>query len=199
MAPSDEPSKAAGKVQLLVVAYVLVTILFVITNKVNANVFTERYVFFSMQLCTVLFMVIVLAVCIWKAKYTKDISSEMRAYPLSHFFYMCCFDSVASLLVTIATPGTPGSLTALLPQMIVPLNIALSYYFLSARYSKRQLCGAALVLSGCAIAVSPLFLSGSSKKANLLSIFIFVLSRVPTACSSVYKEKCMGDIEMDSW
>jgi drug/metabolite transporter (DMT)-like permease len=144
-------------------------------------------------------MVIVLAVCIWKAKYTQDITPEMRAYPLSSFFYMCCFDSVASILVTVATPGTPGSLTALLPQMIVPLNIALSYYFLSARFSKRQLLGAALVLLGCIIAVSPLFMRGSSKKANLLSIAIFVLSRVPTALSSVYKEKCMSDVEIDSW
>ena len=142
----------------------------------------SQYAFFSAQACTLLFQIIVLAVIGWKLAYTDDITPEMLAYPKSRFFYMCCFDSVASILTFIATPGTPGSLTALLPQMIVPLNIVLSYCFLGARYSTKQLTGAALVVTGCGVAVWPLFFRGDAgSSSNLLSICLFALSRLPIA------------------
>jgi t-SNARE complex subunit (syntaxin) len=46
---TDAAARKARKVQWLVVSYVMIVVIFVITNKVNANVYTERYVFFSVS------------------------------------------------------------------------------------------------------------------------------------------------------
>ena len=125
-------------------------------------------------------------------KSSGDITPAMRFYPLSRFFYMCCFDSIASFLTFIASPGSPGPLTALLMQMIVPLNIVLSYYFLGARYSAKQLSGAGLVVLRCFFALLPLFLRSESQNtapsscSHLLPMFVFALSRFPIAVSYAY-------------
>lgn len=69
-----------------------------------------------------------------------------------------------------------------------------------ARYSVTQYAGAAVVAAGIIIAIGPSLAVGSGsggKGKELLWSMVLVLSCVPMALSSVYKEMALGESELD--
>lgn len=84
--------------------------------------------------------------------------------------------------------------------------MAISKVALQAQYTFSQYLGATVVLFGIAVVLVPNFMtpsvsdeSGGSSGGNmeLVWIFILVLSCVPMCLSSVYKEKALGEMEID--
>ena len=73
----------------------------------------------------------------------------MTEYPKSKFLAMAGFDTVASLLTFIPAAFISGDLMILLLQMVIPITLAASVFYLKKR------CGAELLLlvlalTGCA-------------------------------------------------
>lgn len=69
-----------------------------------------------------------------------------------------------------------------------------------ATYSVTQYAGAAVVASGIVVAIGPSLAVGSDsggKGQELLWSMVLVLSCVPMALSSVYKEMALGESELD--
>lgn len=67
-----------------------------------------------------------------------------------------------------------------------------------ARYSTAQYAGAIVVAAGIIIAIGPSLAVGSGNGAQeLVWSIVMVLSCVPMALSSVYKEVALGESELD--
>ena len=92
----------------------------------------------------------------------------------------------------------------------VPSDSAASIYtdgLLGAKYKMSQYIGAAVVLGGLVVVLMPEFLStggagsGSSSSGDagmqLVWAAVMALSCVPMCLSSVYKEKALGEVEID--
>lgn len=85
-------------------------------------------------------------------------------------------------------------------QAAIPISMVISRRLLGARYMMSQYIGATVVACGIVIAIGPslAITSGNSTEAQeLLWSFVLVLSCVPMALSSVYKEMALGESELD--
>ena len=92
-----------------------------------------------------------------------------------------------------------GSLLILLGQAAIPVSMVISSALLSARYSVYQYVGAATVTVGLIVVLGPELGSstGDSHGTALWSI-VMILSCIPMCLSSVYKEKALGETELDA-
>jgi len=79
--------------------------------------------------------------------------------------------------------------------------VLITWIFLKAKYKQYQYVGASVVIIGIVIALIPALMpqSGGSDPAQTIAIWssVLVLSCVPMCLSSVYKEKALGDTEID--
>ncbi|XXQ29777.1 EamA domain-containing protein [Plasmodiophora brassicae] len=128
---------------------------------------------------------------------SKDITPEMRAFPKSKFFVMGALDSMAGILMTFGGIMTSGSLQALLMQALIPTTLILSVIVLRTRYSRLQYCGAFIIVAGVCVVLVPQALQPSDTKNNFVFNIIFLLSVIPQAFSSVFKEIAFDDAELD--
>lgn len=87
----------------------------------------------------------------------------------------------------------PGPLVILLSQAAIPVSMVISKYLLKAVYSRYQYAGAFIVALGILIVLAPT-LSGNG---SILWSVMMILSTVPMALSSVYKEIALGETEID--
>jgi hypothetical protein len=110
-----------------------------------------------------------------------------------------------------------ASTIVLVQQSAIPISMLISKITLQARYTYSQYLGAAIVLLGIVVVLVPNFIqapaaavspdaaaaaaaaaaSGGSNLVQLLWILVLVLSCVPMCLSSVYKEKALGEMEID--
>ncbi|GMI09468.1 hypothetical protein TrVE_jg9980 [Triparma verrucosa] len=128
---------------------------------------------------------------------------EQLLIPKYKFAIMGGLDSIAGVMSTFSLNYIPNaSLVVLLGQASIPISMGISRVFLKAKYSASQYSGALVVILGIIIVLIPEF---SSKKSPQESqgtnqnfwILIQVLSIVPSVFSSVYKEKALGDVDID--
>lgn len=85
-------------------------------------------------------------------------------------------------------------------QAAIPISMVISKRLTGARYSITQYIGAVVVASGIVIAIGPSLTAGSgnsTKAQELIWSLVLVLSCVPMALSSVYKELALGESELD--
>ena len=110
------------------------------------------------------------------------------------------FDSVAGVMQSLAISklSKEGGLVVLLLQSAIPLSICITKVFLGVKYKAFQYIGAGVVLAGIVVALIPQ-LTGNSDAAATIATWasVLVLSCVPMTLSSVYKEKALGDTEID--
>ena len=97
---------------------------------------------------------------------------------------------------------TNSSMIILLTQASIPISMAMSKLLLRAKYTKFQYFGASIVLCGIAVVLAPSFTasqdsSGGNNSNQLLWAMVLVLSCVPQVLSSVYKEKALGEVDVD--
>ena len=73
---------------------------------------------------------------------------------------------------------------------------------LGARYTKMQYMGALVVVAGLIAVLAPSFQGGASSQqgpyhSQLVWAAVLVVSCIPMCLSSVYKEKALGETEID--
>merc|ERR1711871_571139 len=92
-----------------------------------------------------------------------------------------------------ATTFLSGPLVILLSQAAIPMSMIISRYLLKVQYNKFQYIGAIVVAGGIAVVLGPSMTGDDSP----LWAMMMILSTVPMALSSVYKEIALGETELD--
>ena len=127
---------------------------------------------------------------------------------------MGVFDSVSGILTLFGAVHTSGSNQALLTNAVIPVTMALSYVILKQRFVRTEYLGSAVIMLGIATVLLPqMFPSygafsgeqdsggevGEDDNSDLpLFNFLFLLSVVPGALSSIYKELAFVDADIDA-
>lgn len=134
----------------------------------------------------------------------KEITAEQRAIPWYKFAVMGVLDGIAGVLQTFAVNYIPsGSLLILLTQSAIPISMLISKLILKAKYGIHHYSGAAVVLAGLIVVLLPNFIepeANTSDESNLVITIwcgVMIFSCVPMTLSSVYKEKALGEVEID--
>lgn len=109
------------------------------------------------------------------------------------FFVMGLLDAIAGIMQIFAATYLDGPLLILLSQAAIPISMVISSYLLKTKYSYMQYVGAIVVACGIVVVLSP----SISGDGNVLWSIMMILSTIPMALSSVYKEMALGDQELD--
>lgn len=134
----------------------------------------------------------------------KQITKAQRDIPLYKFFIMGLLDGIAGVMQSFSVNYIPnGALIILLTQSSIPISMFVSRILLKAKYEKHNYIGALVVIAGLVVVLVPVFLSkdqnnnGESTIKIAIWCIVLILSCVPMTLSSVYKEKAMGDVDID--
>ena len=133
--------------------------------------------------------------------YAGRISKEERAVPQHKFAVMGFLDGVASLMQVFAvTKIASGALLILLSQAAIPTSMLISSLLLRTRYQASQYVGATVVMGGIVCVLYPSLSGGVSGEGSSTLIWsgVMMLSCIPMALSSVFKESAMSDVDMDA-
>lgn len=128
------------------------------------------------------------------------ITPEQRAIPQYKFMVMGALDGIAGIMQTFAvTYLANGGLITLLMQSAIPLSMIISKMFLKVNYKIYQYFGAAIVASGIAVVLVPQLVQTDTDNLVKLAIWsaCLILSCVPMTLSTVYKEKALGEVDVD--
>mmetsp|Transcript_18860 Transcript_18860/g.66646 ORF Transcript_18860/g.66646 Transcript_18860/m.66646 type:complete len:493 (-) Transcript_18860:147-1625(-) len=134
-------------------------------------------------------------------KYGTLITPEALAVPKKTFAVMGLLDSVAGIMQTLSVTFIQnGTLVILLSQSAIPLSMIITKIFMPVKYKISQYVGALVVIGGLIVVLLPTFQHPDSKGGNNVILWgaVMVLSCVPMCLSSVYKEKALGETEIDA-
>lgn len=121
------------------------------------------------------------------------IPREQIDMPKKPFAVMGTLDALAGIMQVFSVTYLPGPLVILLSQAAIPVSMVISKYLLKAKYNLFQYTGA-LILAGGIITVLAPTLSGGG---DALWACVMILSTIPMALSSVYKEIALGEQDVD--
>ena len=160
------------------------------------------YEFFVWYLATVIlpiaFLVISWPVVWYKLMFTNDITPEMRKFPQRGFAIMGSCDTLFNLLSTVPVPHLGGDLSNVLSQAVLPINMLGSMMFLKTKFQKPHYLGAALVVYGIIVKLSPSF-GSPSFTGGFGWIMLMIVAQVPAAASNIYKELGLKAANLDVW
>jgi hypothetical protein len=125
---------------------------------------------------------------------------------------MGVFDAVCGILTMFGAVHTAGSTQALLTNSVIPVTMFLSYFILKQRFRWLQYIGASIIMGGIGVVLFPQLQKtfGTGPQASTgtqpaqpeadipLFNFLFMLSVVPGALSSIYKELAFADADVDA-
>lgn len=172
-----------------------------ITNIVMYN-YIQNYPLFVNQLTTFAYLPTSLLYILPMMRYRPDvITPEARAISQRVWGIMGFLDSLAGVMQSLAVAKlTSGSLIVLLLQSAIPTSMVITKIFLKTKYRVSQYVGALIVLAGLAAALGPSLADAGSGAAGDTALWsaVLILSCVPMCLSSVYKEKALGDTEIDA-
>lgn len=134
-------------------------------------------------------------------KYGSAITWDQRSIPKRKFAVMGGLDSIAGILQVFAATYLGGSLIILLGQAAIPISMLISSLLLKAKYSGYQYVGAVVVSLGLLIVLgSGASSSSSGTNPHLVVLWsvVMIVSCVPICLSSVFKEKTLGEAELDA-
>ncbi|RLN96244.1 hypothetical protein BBJ28_00005122 [Nothophytophthora sp. Chile5] len=137
-------------------------------------------------------------------KYGSAITWDQRSIPKRKFAVMGGLDSIAGILQVFAATYLGGSLIILLGQAAIPISMVISSLLLKAKYSGYQYVGAVTVTLGLLIVLglggNDSGSSGGGTNPHLIVLWsiVMIFSCVPMCLSSVYKEKTLGEAELDA-
>ncbi|CAK9000189.1 Crt homolog 1 (Chloroquine resistance transporter paralog 1) (DdCRTp1) [Durusdinium trenchii] len=136
---------------------------------------------------------------------TNVVTKEMMTFPKRHFVIMGTLDSLGTFLTCLGTAYTPGSVTPLLNQLLIPFTMLVSTTWLGIASHWKERCGAFLIVVGACISVLPKIVDGSNPMQSVAAqsrwyaILFYALSNFPMAASSCYKEATFENIHLDVW
>jgi len=122
------------------------------------------------------------------------IPPEQFEVPKKTFAIMGALDALASIMQIFGATYLPGPLIILLLQAAIPVSMVISKYMVNAQYDLYQYIGAFIVASGIIVVLAPSLTGGGS----IVWSIVLILSTVPMALSSVYKEIALGETELDA-
>jgi hypothetical protein len=130
----------------------------------------------------------------------KQITPEQRAIPWYKFAIMGALDGIAGVMQTFATNFiNSGALLILLQQSAIPISMIITKYMLKVKYAVWNYVGALIVVIGLIIVLLPSMLNSDDSEPKLFFVWVAVMlvSCIPMTLSSVYKEKALGETEID--
>ena len=205
----DEQDVKEDTGSILIVAFFLMLI-FQLGNRIFGRLTTypmHNYPIFMNIVSCAVYIPICFAYIVPMIAYTTNISKEQQEIPKYKFAVMGAYDSLAGIMQTFAINYISNSGTiVLVQQSAIPISMLISKIALQAEYTFSQYLGATVVLLGIAVVLVPNFIGPSTDvdsagaeggNYELLWIFVLVLSCVPMCLSSVYKEKALGEMEID--
>lgn len=192
----------------LIVAFCLM-LLFQLGNRIFGRLETfpmHNYPLFMNMLSTAIYVPICFAYIIPVIKFGNGaITKEQLEIPKYKFAVMGAYDSLAGIMQTFSvTYISSSSIIVLVQQSAIPISMAISSIFLQSQYTAAQYIGASVVLCGIVVVLIPTFSETPSASSDepsnpyeLLWILVLIVSCVPMCLSSVYKEKALGEVEID--
>jgi drug/metabolite transporter (DMT)-like permease len=151
----------------------------------------------SMNLITTFFYVPVCFAYIIPMARSGGIPKEQLELPKKPFAIMGGLDAIAGIMQVFSATYLPGALLILLSQAAIPMSMIISKNMLDAKYSKYQYAGATVVALGIATVLVPSMQGDDENSSTTLWSFVMILSTIPMALSSVYKEIALGSTELD--
>ncbi|CAM9248360.1 unnamed protein product [Laminaria digitata] len=203
---SGEAASAAKDGSTLVMAFVVM--IFVGTgNRVFMKLQTYpmyNYPFFLTMLSTFIYVPVCFLYIIPMLAFGSAITPAQRAIPKFKFAVMGLLDSIAGIMGVFAVNYiNNAAMIVLLQQAAIPISMSISKFFLGAKYTIHQYIGASVVIAGIIVTLIPTFFGhptgGDDVDATMQIVWsgVQVLSCIPMCLSSVYKEKALGDDDMD--
>ena len=177
--------------------------------KVTYTAYGDRRSFFVNQAINLLYVVYGGAILYPRMVFTNVVTKEMTSFPKKPFFIMGTLDSLGTFLTCLGTAYTPGSITPLLNQLLIPFTMLVSAMWLSIRSRWQERCGAFLIVLGACISVIPKIIGSAPDESSPLqsiavqsrwyAILFYALSNFPMAASSCYKEATFENHHLDVW
>jgi uncharacterized membrane protein len=197
----------------LIMAFLLM-LLFSLANRVFGRLQMypmHNYPLFINLLASWIYIPVCFLYIVPTVHFGNTITREQREIPKRKFAVMGGFDSVAGIMHTFAVNYiSNASLIVLMQQSAIPISMFISKYNLNSTYSNTQYLGASIVLFGIVVVVIPNFflppsvsttgslpVAESTPFIQLLWLGVLVMSSIPKCMSSVYKEKALGEVDID--
>lgn len=209
---ADSSPESGDSGSALVLAFILMLV-FQLGNRIFGRLQTypmHNYPIFMNMLQVSIYIPVCFAYILPTIAFTKRISKEQQEIPKYKFAVMGAYDSLAGIMQTFAVNYIANSSTiVLVQQSAIPISMAISKYFLNAQYTYSQYLGAFVVLLGIVVVLIPTLMSSPSGDATaatdntsnsygeLMWIGVMIVSCIPMCLSSVYKEKALGETEID--
>ncbi|CAE8630246.1 unnamed protein product [Polarella glacialis] len=175
--------------------------------KVTYTAYGDRRAFFVNQAINLLYIFYGGIILYPRMLLTNCVTKEMRVFPKKHFLVMGTLDSLGTFLTCLGATYTPGSLTPLLNQLLIPFTMIVSAIGLRLKSRWQEKLGAGLIACGACLSVIPGLLSAANSsalggivfEARWYAIVFYTLSNVPMAMSSCYKEATFEQRHLDVW
>lgn len=171
--------------------------------KVTYTAYGDHRAFFVNQAINLLYIVYGGAVLYPRMLCTDAVSKDMMLLPMTPFVVMGILDSLGTFLTCLGTPYTPGSMTPLLNQLLIPFTMLVSSVWLRVGSRWQERLGAGLIVAGACISVVPGLVEsrpdGSVMEARWYAILFYALSNLPMAMSSCFKEATFEENQLDVW
>ena len=216
----EEEEKEEGNA--LVIAFIMM-IIFQLGNRIFGRLMTypmHNYPAFVNILSVLVFVPMCFAYILPVLQWGSAITKEQTDIPKYKFAIMGAYDSVAGIMQTFAVNFISNAGTiVLVQQSAIPISMGISFVMLGAKYDLTQYIGAGIVLLGIVVVLIPQMCPdllgdtvsinaphvdagvpaamNTSSTSELVWILILVVSCVPMCLSSVYKEKALGEMEID--
>lgn len=191
----DEDGGAEKKDSTALLIVFLLMVVVGLGNKIFQKLMTipmHNYPNFLNVLTTFVFLPVCFAYIV-PAVRSGLIPKKQTDLPKLNFLIMGGLDGVAGVLQTFAATYLDGPLLILLGQAAIPVSMVISKYLLRAKYTGFQYLGAVIVVGGIMTVLAPT-LTG---QGSILWACMMIASTIPMALSSVYKERALGETELD--
>eukprot|EP01116_Phalansterium_solitarium_P010168 TRINITY_DN2465_c0_g2_i1.p1 TRINITY_DN2465_c0_g2~~TRINITY_DN2465_c0_g2_i1.p1 ORF type:complete len:442 (-),score=142.55 TRINITY_DN2465_c0_g2_i1:1420-2688(-) len=202
--PADEVKKETSTNQKALIIAFLLMVAIGLGNKIFQKLMTipmQNYAVFQSLYVTFVYIPISFAYIWPMILWGSQITPDQRAIPQYKWLIMGSLDATAGVMQTFAVNKLTGSLVILLVQSAIPISMLISKLMLKAKYKPNNYIGSAIVVAGLVIVLVPKLLGGSTGGLTwpqlLAWSLVLIFSCVPMTLSSVYKEKALGDQEID--
>lgn len=200
--PEDKKESSRNQKALLI-AFVLMVVIG-LGNKIFQKLMTipmQNYAVFQSLFVTFVYIPLSFAYIWPMIMWGSQITPDQRAIPQYKWIVMGTLDATAGVMQTFAVNKIAGSLVILLVQSAIPISMVISKFMLKAKYRVNHYIGSGIVVAGLVIVLVPKLIGGNDGGlgwAQLLAwSLVLIFSCVPMTLSSVYKEKALGDQEID--
>lgn len=199
----EEPKEERKSQKALIISFVCMLVIG-LGNKILQKLMTlpmQNYPYYLSLFTTFVYIPVSFAYIWPMILFGSQITPDQRAIPQYKWLIMGSLDGLAGIMQTFAvTKLVSGSLIILLLQSAIPISMIISKFMLGAKYKVSNYIGSIIVVVGLLIVLLPQFILGTTGQPwqELLEwALVLIFSCAPMTLSSVYKEKALGDQEID--